>query len=34
MELAACRLPYATPGGRPTMVFTSLRDLDRRFGRG
>ena len=33
MELAACRLPYATPGGRPTMVFTSLRDLDRRFGR-
>ena len=33
MELAACRQPYATPGGRPTMVFTSLRDLDRRFGR-
>ena len=33
MELAACRMPYATPGGRPTMVFTSRRDLDRRFGR-
>ena len=33
MELAACRMPYSTPGGRPTMVYTSLRDLDRRFGR-
>ena len=34
MELAACSMPYATPGGRPTMVFTSRNDLDRRFGRG
>ena len=33
MELAACSLPYATPGGRPTMIFTSRNDLDRRFGR-
>ena len=33
MELAACRMPYATPGGRPTMIFTSRNDLDRRFGR-
>lgn len=33
MELAACKMPYATPGGRPTMIFTSRNDLDRRFGR-
>ena len=33
MELAACSMPYATPGGRPTMIFTSRNDLDRRFGR-
>ncbi len=33
MELAACKMPYATPGGRPTMIFTSKNDLDRRFGR-
>ncbi|MBQ9727410.1 MAG: DNA mismatch repair endonuclease MutL [Kiritimatiellae bacterium] len=34
MELAASSMPYATPGGRPTMIFTSRNDLDRRFGRG
>ncbi len=33
MELAACEMPYATPAGRPTMIFTSRNDLDRRFGR-
>ena len=33
MELAACSNPYATPGGRPTMIYTSRNDLDRRFGR-
>ena len=31
--LAACRLPYASPAGRPTMIFTSLRELDRKFGK-
>lgn len=33
LELAGCRIPYVSPSGRPTMVFTSLRELDRRFGR-
>lgn len=33
MELAACRMPYATPDGRPTMIYTSLRELNRKFGR-
>lgn len=33
MELAACSMPYATPSGRPTMIFTSRNELDRRFGR-
>ncbi len=30
-ELAACRMPYVSPGGKPTMIFTSTRELDRRF---
>ena len=33
LELAACSLPYVSPSGRPTMLFTSSRELDRRFGR-
>ena len=33
LELAACSLPYVSPSGRPTMLFTSGRELDRRFGR-
>lgn len=33
-DLATCRMPYVCPHGRPTMVFTSLRELDRKFGRG
>lgn len=33
LELAACRLPYVSPSGRPTMLFTSSHELDRRFGR-
>ena len=32
-ELAACEMPYTSPAGRPTMIFTSFRELDRRFGR-
>ena len=31
--LARCDMPYARPSGGPTMIFTSNRDLDRRFGR-
>ena len=31
--LAATRMPYTCPRGRPTMVFTSYRELERKFGR-
>jgi DNA mismatch repair protein MutL len=31
--LAAARMPYTCPRGRPTMVFTSYRELERKFGR-
>ena len=30
-ELAGCKLPYASPLGYPTMIFTSTRELDRKF---
>lgn len=30
--LARTRMPYNTPGGNPTMFFTSTRELDRKFG--
>jgi len=32
-ELAATRMPYTCPRGRPTMVLTTWRELARRFGR-
>ena len=31
-ELASCRMPYVCPRGRPIMIFTSTRELNRRFG--
>ena len=31
-ELVACRMPYVSPRGRPTMIFTSSREMDRKFG--
>jgi len=31
--LAATEMPYASPRGRPTLVLTSWRELDRKFGR-
>ena len=31
--LAATRMPYTCPRGRPTMIFTSYRELERKFGR-
>jgi DNA mismatch repair protein MutL len=31
--LAAARMPYTCPRGRPTMIFTSTRELERKFGR-
>ena len=32
-ELCACRLPYVCPRGKPVMIFTSTRELDRKFDR-
>ena len=32
-DLAAARMPYTSPRGRPTMLFTSLSELARKFGR-
>jgi DNA mismatch repair protein MutL len=32
-QLAATDLPYTCPHGRPTMVFTSFKELARKFGR-
>jgi DNA mismatch repair protein MutL len=32
-ELCACRMPYVCPRGKPVMIFTSTRELDRKFGR-
>ena len=32
-QLFNCRMPYACPHGRPTMIRVSLQELDRRFGR-
>ncbi len=33
VELAGCNMPYTSPSGRPTMIYTSSRELDRRFGK-
>ena len=33
-DLAAAEMPYTCPRGRPTMIFMSYRELDRKFGRG
>jgi len=33
-ELCACRMPYVCPRGKPVMIFTSTRELDRKFDRG
>jgi DNA mismatch repair protein MutL len=32
-QLAACRMPYTCPQGKPTMIFTSYPELDRKFGK-
>ena len=33
-ELCACRMPYVCPRGRRVMIFTTTRELDRKFDRG
>jgi DNA mismatch repair protein MutL len=32
-DLCACRMPYVTPRGKPIMIFTSTRELNRKFAR-
>lgn len=32
-ELASCRMPYVCPRGKPIMIFTSTRELNRKFSR-
>ena len=32
-ELCTCRMPYVCPRGKPVMIFTSTRELDRKFAR-
>ena len=32
-ELCACRTPYVDPRGKPNLILTSTRELDRKFGR-
>ena len=32
-ELCSCRMPYVCPRGKVTMIFTSTRELDRKFNR-
>jgi DNA mismatch repair protein MutL len=33
VELVRTEMPYTCPHGRPTLIFTSFRDLRRKFGR-
>ena len=32
-ELCSCRMPYVCPRGKMVMIFTSTRELDRKFNR-
>lgn len=32
-DLAACEMPYTCPHGRPTLIHTSFKDLNKKFGR-
>ncbi len=33
VDLAACEMPYTSPRGRPTLIFTPLKELHKKFGR-
>jgi DNA mismatch repair protein MutL len=33
VELARAEMPYTCPHGRPTLIYTSFRELERKFGR-
>jgi DNA mismatch repair protein MutL len=32
-DLADTEMPYTSPGGRPTLIYTSFTELDRKFNR-
>jgi len=32
-ELCTCKMPYVCPRGKPVMIFTSIRELNRKFDR-
>ena len=32
-DLCSCKMPYVCPRGKPVMIFTSTRELDRKFDR-
>ena len=32
-KLSVARMPYTCPRGKPTMILTSIRELDRKFGK-
>jgi len=33
VDLAGCEMPYTSPRGRPTLIFTSTQELNKKFGR-
>ncbi len=33
IDLATCEMPYTSPRGRPTVILTSITELNRKFGR-
>jgi len=33
VDLAGCEMPYTCPHGRPTLIFTSFAELNKKFGR-
>lgn len=33
IDLAGCEMPYTNPRGRPTLIFTSVQELNKKFGR-
>ena len=34
VDLANAQMPYTCPHGRPTLIYTSFKDLNKKFGRG